>query len=90
MPFPSVKCFAEKMSFICFNLFLSFLIGSIDIAKGEKSDAKDLFKKVLVFHSEAFVRLRLTVAWTIKSFNYQLITVSSVKRELVHVTSFIT
>jgi len=69
MPFPSVKCFAEEMSFICFNLFLSFLIGRTDIAKGEKSNAEDLFKKAFVFHSEAFVRLRSTVAWTIKSFN---------------------
>ena len=57
------------MSFICFNLFLRFLIGSIDIAKGEKSDAEDLFKKLLFFHSEAFVRLLSTMAWAIKSFN---------------------
>lgn len=46
MPFPSSKSFAEKMSFICFNT--SILIGGIGIAKGEKSDAEDLFKKAFV------------------------------------------
>lgn len=65
------------MSFICFNT--SILIGGIGIAKGEKSDAEDLFKKAFVIQlwfiipiygfTEAFVRLQPS-EWTIKSFSY--------------------